>query len=411
MCIPLPSEITGGGIDSRGAADAPTHPQALSAMLFRPISLILTVLGISGALWLLLAINLVLLILAVTLEPSVGATILAAWTSYVLAGLLWASVKDVHLASQFLTANQPIEHETMEQSFRGIMSPLSQGLLSLNRHRQRVEERYRDINNEIGHSARELQGGAHTLADNIEQQARATESIAAAATEISHSIDDIAHRTNGVYESARTVDQLSREGSERMLQTRGITEDLYQRVADTSTLLAQLEARNEQVANISSVIRSLAEQTNLLALNAAIESARAGEHGRGFAVVAGEVRSLARHSHESAEQISRHITDSREQMKAVRHSMDQVTEGAGQSVQQARATETILNAITQQTEAVSDALYAVSSATEQQGNAARDISEHIEQVSDVARKNSDIAAQTRTVAGHLCHLCEESASP
>ena len=88
-----------------------------------------------------------------------------------------------------------------------------------------------------------------------------------------------------------------------------------------------------QISGIATDIGSIAKQTRLLAINASIEAARAGETGKGFAVVASEVRELADRSSTSAEDIDKHVVETRQRLEE----LDETNVDAGDASDPAEA--------------------------------------------------------------------------
>lgn len=76
--------------------------------------------------------------------------------------------------------------------------------------------------------------------------------------------------------------QVAEQGTAVIQQAASEMRQIAANIEDSSTLIAKLGERSEQITAIVNTIRAIAEQTNLLALNAAIEAARAGEQGRGL---------------------------------------------------------------------------------------------------------------------------------
>ncbi len=375
-------------------------------MIFAPVSLVLKSFGLTRSLYLFLLLNILILLLGAFVHIGVALWSLLLFNLYLVVAVMITTAADIELLNRYLYKDRSIDHTEIDQRFRGLLRDSGPALLAMARQELRSQQGTRDVNAEIGYSARELFDTSEQLSANIEQQSKSTVSIAAAVTEISHSVDEIARRIQEAYQSAHAVDQLGGEGRAIIESARSMTEEVAKFGEVTYGLLESLDQRTTHVANISSVIREMAEQTNLLALNAAIEAARAGEHGRGFAVVAEEVRALANRSQESAKEISSNIDEVQQQMCRVRESMDNVVSCTESSVEKAKEAEQVLDTIVVNANGVSDMLFAISTATEQQSDAVREISSNIEAVANTAEENSRISSQSASIADHLCHLCE-----
>ena len=136
--------------------------------------------------------------------------------------------------------------------------------------------------------------------------------------------------------------KVAEHGTQVIQQAASEMREIAANIEESSTLIAQLGERSEQITTIVNTIRAIADQTNLLALNAAIEAARAGEQGRGFAVVADEVRLLAARTSGSTAEISSMIGLILSETRQAIKSMDGTRDRAAQGVELANEAGTVI---------------------------------------------------------------------
>lgn len=212
---------------------------------------------------------------------------------------------------------------------------------------------------------------------------------AASAATASQDANGAAHGAQGVVdESIAVIEALAQELS---------------RASEAMTLLAQ---HSNEIGTVVDVIQAISEQTNLLALNAAIEAARAGEQGRGFAVVADEVRSLAKRTQDSTEEIQKMIQrlqqGARDSMQMMQSGTEQVKLSVDKSLMVRDALQQILNSI----EEINALNAQIATASEEQSSVTEEININITNISEISDQTAEGARQSSDATEDLARLAE-----
>ncbi|WLI07636.1 methyl-accepting chemotaxis protein [Pseudomonas sp. FP597] len=233
------------------------------------------------------------------------------------------------------------------------------------------------------------------------------EQVATAMNQMSSTAQEVARNAAAAVSSAHSVNDETVSGRSLVQSQQGSIARLALEIDQSVRVINQLATDSQAISSVLEVIKSIAEQTNLLALNAAIEAARAGEQGRGFAVVADEVRTLARRTQQSTEEIEQMISRLHDGVAAAvtamgsSHAMANGTVGQSEQVQQ--ALENILGAVGM----IVDQNQQIAAAVEQQTAVAHDIDQNIVEINRAGEHAADGAHQTEAASRQLSLLVVE----
>ena len=231
--------------------------------------------------------------------------------------------------------------------------------------------------------------------------------IATASEEMSATSGDIARNCLYAAENAHKVTDQTSSGAQIVSNSARLMENIAQRVLSTSTTVAGLGDRSDQIGAIAGTIEDIADQTNLLALNAAIEAARAGETGRGFAVVADEVRALAERTTRATKEIDAMIktiqTETRIAVGSMSEGVQQVNEGTAETCRSGEALSAILSMVNELTMQLSQ----IATAAEEQTATTHEITQNIQMITAVVNGNVESARGTRMATGKLVEQVDE----
>jgi methyl-accepting chemotaxis protein len=246
--------------------------------------------------------------------------------------------------------------------------------------------------NEVSSSIVEMGVSIKQVGNGVVSLMEVSTATASSVMEMDSSIKQVernATETAAIANEVRGDAETGREAVEAVING---MQEIKQASNITSEVIATLSERAADIGNILSVIDEVAEQTNLLALNAAIIAAQAGEHGKGFAVVADEIKELSERTTSSTREISEVIRgvqdETRRAVEAIEQAERSIADGELLSQKSGEALAKIVVGVTEATRQVTE----IARTTVEQAKGSQMIREAMEQVSEMV---SQIAKATK----------------
>ncbi|ASJ97770.1 methyl-accepting chemotaxis protein [Shewanella marisflavi] len=241
---------------------------------------------------------------------------------------------------------------------------------------------------------------------NVLDQQQQTQLIATAIHEFTATVREVAQSAASAASASHEANEAAHGAQGVVDESIAVIEALSQELTSASEAMTLLAQHSDEIGSVVDVIQGISEQTNLLALNAAIEAARAGEQGRGFAVVADEVRSLAKRTQDSTEEIQKMIQrlqqGARGSMQMMQSGTEQVKLSVDKSLLVRGALQQILNSI----EEINALNAQIATASEEQSSVTEEININITNISEISDQTAEGARQSSDATEDLARLAE-----
>jgi methyl-accepting chemotaxis protein len=242
---------------------------------------------------------------------------------------------------------------------------------------------------------------AGEVATSMAEQATSLEQTTASTEEISSMTRRTAENTRAAKELTNEARQFADHGMVHMASLTTGMESMRRSSAEMTTAMKEIQASSHSISNIMKTVGDIAFQTNILALNAAVEAARAGEAGAGFAVVAEEVRSLARHSAEAAQETEKLLEESIKRSEAGARITNLVLQNLEQMVALSAKVDEALRKINEKSCQVDGVVIEIANASQDQSSGLGQISAALNLMEQMTQANATRARETSNTVSKL----------
>ncbi len=257
-------------------------------------------------------------------------------------------------------------------------------------------------------SVHEMGASIRQVAEGAEQVQEMAEGTASSVTQMDRSIQEVSSHAHEAAVLTQTAHSGAESGTDAVRATISDIEQISTLTSQAKERLTGLVARVSKIGNILSAIDEINDETNLLSLNAAIIAAQAGEQGKAFLVVANHVKTLARRTASSTQDIERLIANIEAESGAAVQAMEAGIEAVQAGVARSRTAGDALLAIQEACRDASERVNEIARATAEQSRNSKGVAESTRRTSLSIQQISEAMNEQRRASEEMLSNAERA---